>query len=383
MENNTIFSFEQMEEAINQMSDKLNKRREKMGHINIVVAGKTGVGKSTLINKIFGEELTRTGTGKPVTEGIKEISKEGYPLRIYDTVGLELGKTEQNQSRNGIINLIKEKNKTQDVDQMIHCVWYCVLGESSRLEDEEEKFINKLAETFDNIPIVLVITKAATSLSKELQKDIESRNLKTAKTIRVLATDCEIDEDYVKKAYGCDELVDFVSENVPKVAQGAFIAAQKISLTKKREKAQAVVGTAAATAAAEGFIPIPFSDAIALVPTQMGMIASITITYGLNLQKSTMTAVLMSLLGTSTVTIAGKTIASALLKLIPVVGNVASGVINGATASVLTIALGETYILIMEKLISGEMTEADLRDGGKMEEFKKIFIEKFKAKNKK
>ena len=34
---------------------------------NILIAGKSGVGKSSLLNYIFGEEVAETGAGKPVT----------------------------------------------------------------------------------------------------------------------------------------------------------------------------------------------------------------------------------------------------------------------------------------------------------------------------
>lgn len=33
---------------------------------NILIAGKSGVGKSSLLNYIFGEEVAETGAGKPV-----------------------------------------------------------------------------------------------------------------------------------------------------------------------------------------------------------------------------------------------------------------------------------------------------------------------------
>src|SRR3954468_10972307 len=39
------------------------------GRFNLAVFGKTGVGKSTLVNAIFGEEVARTGIGEPVTKG--------------------------------------------------------------------------------------------------------------------------------------------------------------------------------------------------------------------------------------------------------------------------------------------------------------------------
>ena len=44
------------------------KRGEFMSNtgINILILGKTGVGKSSFCNYIFDQELFRTGTGKPV-----------------------------------------------------------------------------------------------------------------------------------------------------------------------------------------------------------------------------------------------------------------------------------------------------------------------------
>ena len=60
------------------------------GKVNIVVAGKTGVGKSTLINTVFRGQLAKTGSGTPVTQQIEEISKDGHPITIIDSKGLEL-----------------------------------------------------------------------------------------------------------------------------------------------------------------------------------------------------------------------------------------------------------------------------------------------------
>ena len=75
--------------------------------LNIIVVGKTGVGKSTLINSVFREDLAVTGMGKPVTDHMSKISKEGFPLNIYDTRGFELGRDAQIQVRKEVIQTIK------------------------------------------------------------------------------------------------------------------------------------------------------------------------------------------------------------------------------------------------------------------------------------
>ena len=59
--------------------------------VNLLVVGKRGTGKSTLINTVFGEEIVQTGVSKPVTDQISLIGKDDFPVRIYDTDGFEMG----------------------------------------------------------------------------------------------------------------------------------------------------------------------------------------------------------------------------------------------------------------------------------------------------
>ena len=127
-------------------------------------------------------------------------------------------------------------------------------------------------------------------------------------------------------------------------------------LEEKKRHAQAVVATATVAAAGEGAAPIPFSDCALLIPTQIGMIASITVIFGFEVNKSIITALLSSTLGAGGATILGKTIVTNLLKLIPGAGTVVGGAISAGTAGVLTAALGEAYIGIMELVFKGEMS---------------------------
>ncbi|NGZ60608.1 MAG: hypothetical protein CV081_08930, partial [Nitrospira sp. LK265] len=62
---------------------------------NVVVIGKTGVGKSTLLNYLFGRTEFRSGVGKPVTSrGFhkKPFESFGIPMMFFDSWGLELDK---------------------------------------------------------------------------------------------------------------------------------------------------------------------------------------------------------------------------------------------------------------------------------------------------
>lgn len=57
---------------------------------NVLVIGNSGVGKSTLINSVLGDEKAKTGYGTTGTTDRLEIyESEEIPFRIIDTVGFE------------------------------------------------------------------------------------------------------------------------------------------------------------------------------------------------------------------------------------------------------------------------------------------------------
>ena len=87
------------QEAIDAIAEKIKN----LNTLNIIVAGKTGVGKSTLINAVFRDKLAETGMGKPVTDHMRKISKKGIPLAIYDTKGFELGRDVQQQVKQEVM----------------------------------------------------------------------------------------------------------------------------------------------------------------------------------------------------------------------------------------------------------------------------------------
>lgn len=112
------------------------------------------------------------------------------------------------------------------------------------------------------------------------------------------------------------------------------------------------------------------------------MIATITTIFGMDISKSVITGFVSSTIGTAGATVLGKTIVSNIIKLIPVVGTAAGGLISGSTASLLTTALGEAYIKLMEMIYKGDLKSEDLYSKNGQETMKKIFKEELKKERK-
>lgn len=164
------------------LKQKLEEALRNRGKVNIVVAGKTGVGKSTLVNAVFQGNLAETGDGRPVTKTTREIKKDGVPLSIFDTRGLEI--SEYKNTVHELEKLIQDKNKSEDPNQHIHIAWICVMEGSRRVEDAEIKLVEMLDKY---IPVVGVITKSVSDSG--FRQTVQELLPKTRNVVSVLAKD--------------------------------------------------------------------------------------------------------------------------------------------------------------------------------------------------
>lgn len=345
-----------MEEKSFDWEEILKKSEKEMGHTNIAIIGKTGVGKSTLINAVFKNNVAKTGAGRPITQHCKMYSKEGSWISILDTKGFELANYRE------ILDELKheiENRKGADPSNHIHVAWFCINNNSNRIEQAEIDFINELSSS---IPVVVILTQGEKKKDNTFLNEVKANTKNARQVVKLLAQPCVIDDDIVIKPYGLDILVEATCELVPETQRNAFIAAQKVDMVSKKRAARKAITAAVAAGTAACAIPLPFADSVALAPIEIGMLASISHIMGLETSKAFLSTLVSSAVGVIGATVGGRAIVTGLLKLIPGLGTLAGAAIGAATAGTMITAMGEAYIAAIVKIQSSnvEMNADDL-----------------------
>ena len=338
------------------LSDKSRKETASMKPLNIVVVGKTGSGKSTLINALFREKLADTGVGKPVTQDIQRITKDNVPVVLYDSQGLELTSESQQKFLTSLAQLIKEQ-KAKGPREAIDLVYYCINSQTNRIEDYEIDLIQALSKS---LPVVLIMTQTLGEENRDFESYLRNLDLPVKAIVPILAKPYLLQDQHYIPSFGMQDLIDASLKVLPEEAQGAFINAQQIDLDLKVQRARRWAKRYISTAFGVGFVPIPVADSAILVPMQVGMLAHITSIFGLSLDKSQIISILAGIGGTGSATLLGKYLVSSATKLIPGLGTVTGGAISGATASLLTVGLAYAYIEVLHQVALAEISGRDM-----------------------
>lgn len=186
-----------------------------MARYNVVLMGKTGVGKSTLGNYLFGGNNFKTGTGKPVTSNgfhSFEFDLQGLPVTVFDSWGIEADKADQ-----WLTELNKElqnRSTGKDPANWFHSVFYCIQASGHRIEKFEIEIIKKFIK--ENYKVTVIFTKSDNVSDEdlhELKKVILSEFGNKVDCIEVCSEEKTRRDGSVSKQFGKKELIDNILSN--------------------------------------------------------------------------------------------------------------------------------------------------------------------------
>lgn len=214
----------------------LNDAVKDMPVANIIVVGKTGVGKSSLINGVFRGNFAKTGVGKPVTENIKVIKKIGVPLQIIDTQGIEVADYEK--TRLNIESYINENNNSEQSENYVHLAWLCINDTGKRYEEAEIDIAKYLVSK--GIPVIIVLTKTNAFKNNEFANEVKSafKNYSHAICSTRAIEEVIYDEDDVdeilgtRKVKGINELIQVSYEVIPEAQKRRFPMLYQLKIKK-------------------------------------------------------------------------------------------------------------------------------------------------------
>lgn len=342
--------------------DAFSRVQSEVSKPNILICGATGVGKSTMIRDFFhmsGDEGPEIGNkGSATTRGIQSYSPEGYSITLFDSQGYDIGSDEQKFMRD-VLGTIGDKVK-ENPDEMtghIHEVWYCVSAANNRFFEADEKMIREILKKYTT-PVMIILTKVdctdeegIDALKKVISDKFPGISIFTYASDEKTA---DWDEETRKQYVQTEEITAWALANLDESLKAGFVPAIKKGLEAKRnyiagKTIPRYAALAAGTVAATSIINVPFSDSLPLMGLQLKMSFEIIRGYGIRAERQKLAA---DLLGTSAVTILGRTLASNLIRVLPFAGNVFNATVNTSVAASVTAVLGFSVALVCEQYLA-------------------------------
>ncbi|WP_289048521.1 GTPase [uncultured Psychrobacter sp.] len=200
--------------------------------INILVLGKSGVGKSSFCNYIFGEDVFLTGKGKPVTgwsDHFKHytVDYKSYQLNVYDTVGIETDNyTKWKATLDQFLNE-RSRHSSKDPLQWIHGVFYLINAASARIENIEIELIKGICSEHD-VPLIVVLTNADVASEAQINSiKSELEHISTQNAIDFEVTEvCSVSirtRAGVKESFGKEETLNILLTSLDEKLRGSIL----------------------------------------------------------------------------------------------------------------------------------------------------------------
>lgn len=356
---------------INDLISSLKERRPP----RLFMIGRTGVGKSSLINAIFGKYVARTS---PVQIGTNQVQRYNYEsdgrilFEVMDTRGIAEYSNEQNTVAE---EQLKEEIEKFDPDAVL---FLTNATERARMDEDVEYIKQLYTEINTEIPLITVIThiddlepsriKEAEKYTASKIRNIDEKKLQMERLLKKFDLNCsavipvsayiEWDledphllnmEDQRKLSiefdgrYNIEELLDFLETNMDFQASVYLMMMTRVDKVVKKI-ANKITSTFAAASGAVGLSPIPVSDIAVLVPIQLILITSIAYLSGTDINKESAKEFLVSFGGIGILGYGLRVAAQQGSKLLNIVIPTAGSAISSAIAFSGTLAIGKGAI---------------------------------------
>lgn len=334
---------------------------------NVLVIGNSGVGKSTLINAVLGEDQARIGWGTTgTTQELLIHESEKVPFRLIDSVGFEPTFIKAQRAVNAVKKWSKDSAKSGKEETKINLIWFCVEGTSRKLFPKAIKDLSKATSMWESVPVIVVITKSYSlperSQNIEMVHNAFAKQKRYAKNLRkvipVVASTYVLNDTAFAPPEGIIELIDATNALMPEGIRAGDEDLATFKLNRKKAFAHSVTGISTSAAVVVAAVPIPFPDAAILAPIEIAMVNSLSQIYGISKSEESK-AFLSSMIEVGSVSLIAKSILST-LKAIPGI-NLGASVLNAIVAGSIVAALGESSIYVFEQVYLGKKTVKDIR----------------------
>ncbi len=375
---------------LNQLLEDLKDRRPP----RFIVVGKTGVGKSSLINAMFGRYLAKTSAVEVGTQSVSSYQyrdKERVLFDVIDTRGLN----ESFQSSEDAEKALKIAVQQFEPDAVL-----LVMNATDRAGMDEELRQIKTVRPYvsEHVPVVCVLThvdhieparmKEPSEYPEVKQTRIEDKKQQVMRLIDRLDVNIqavipvssyvewshEAPEQLTEQErsaltiafdgrYQIDTLLDYLESNI------AFQSAIHLMLSTRIDRAvkqltQKIIKVFSGAASTVALTPIPVSDMSVLVPLQLLMVSFIGYVSGRTVDKKMLKDFLVSLGGVGSLGYSFKLIAQQGSKFLNVVLPGSGSVISSTIAYSGTYAMGkaaEAYFIdrVSKKDVANIMKQAE------------------------
>ena len=214
-------SIELLKQMITLNTDKIiqNKELFKINNLSILIIGKKGVGKTSLIQYILKDKIIYNEK----SNNIIIYKNEKTYLRLIEFDPMENGQDNSEALQKEVLNYITENDNNNNFNKYINCIWYCITD--NRFNKTEIDLLKKLSESFNNknIPIIVIYTKAIdTIMADEILKYIDNLKIGVS-TIKLNAEKDRDNEEQNISDFGRENLLKLTLEKCSKAIHGKMI----------------------------------------------------------------------------------------------------------------------------------------------------------------